>query len=207
MILLFNKIPVTVERKIELAIERALAIYGSDFYNYQGQEWFGDSLTVKSLFPNWIIEAANDAPSEVTIVQITKSYFRWLFSEKYGYGGKVDWENIHCPFTINDVFLEALANHYFPNQDFSSGSTLSELLPYIKRFAVKSDVNYFNIRGTADSIKYALITLINLPIDECEVQTSSPGFIIVRANVPEKYKPFLESEIYPAGIIVTYETP
>lgn len=207
MILLFNKIPVTLERKIKEMVENARSIYGSDFYNYEGEYWFGDKLTTKSLFPNWILKKAEEDPTNVTIVQIIKSYLRWLFSEKYGYGGKIDWENIHCPFNINDKFLEALANNYFPNEDFSSTSDLKDLLPNIKKFAIQADVNFFNIKGTRDSIKYTLTSLLGLPVNECEIQTGSPGFLIVRANVPEKYKNFLNRNVYPAGVFVIYETP
>lgn len=207
MILLFNKIPVTAERKVQEAVILAKSIYGSDFYNYQGQYWFGDNLTTQSLFPNWILEEAEDDSSNVLIVKIIESYLRWLFSEKYGYGGKVDWENIHCPFTINDKFLQALANSYFPNEDFSSTSDIADILTNFKKFAIQADANFFNIRGTTDSIKYALCTLIGISADACEVQTGSPGFIIVRAVVPEKYKPFLNRTVYPAGTIIIYETP
>jgi hypothetical protein len=207
MILLFNKITVTLERKIREAVDRIAALYGSEFYNIQGDYWFGDNLTTKSLFPNWILQEAKDDPTNVTIIQIIKSYLRWLFSEKYGYGGKVDWENIHNPQTINDKFLEALANQYFPNEDFSTTSDLNALLPNIKKFAIQSDVNFFNIKGTPDSVKYALTSLIGISVDSCEVQTGSPGFMIVRAVVPETYKQFLNRNVYPAGTYVLYETP
>jgi hypothetical protein len=207
MILLFNKIPVTQERKVNEAVALAKSLYGSEFYNYQGQYWFGDNLTAASLFPNWILEQAKSDPSNVLIVKIIESYLRWLFSEKYGYGGKVDWENIQNPFTINDKFLQGLANKYFPNEDFSSSSDLYDILPNIKKFAIQSDANFFNIKGTADSIKYALCSLIGISPSACEVQTGSPGFLIVIADVPEKYKPFLNRAIYPAGMIVTYESP
>jgi hypothetical protein len=207
MILLFNKIPVTLDRKIQETVERALAELGSDFYNYDGSYWFGDNLTVRSLFPNWIYKASIEDPDNISMVQIIKSYLRWLFSEQYGYGGKVDWENIHCPFTINDKFLEALADSYFPSQDFSITSDLRDLLPNIKKFALKAELNYFNIKGTPEAIKYLLTTLLNLPINQCTVQSGSPGFVIVKANVPEKYKTFLNECVYPAGIIVLYETP
>jgi hypothetical protein len=31
--------------------------------------------------------------------------------------------------------------------------------------------------------------------------------MIVRANVPEIYKPFLNRSVYPAGTYILYETP
>jgi hypothetical protein len=207
MILLFNKIPVTLERKIDEMVLNVKSILGSDFYNLKGTPWFGDKLTVKSLFPNWIYKKSIQDPSNVLIVQLVKSYLRWLFSENYGYGGKVDWENIQCPWTINDKFLEALACKYFPYEDFSETSDLRDLLPNVKKFAIHSDLNYYNLKGTPMAVRYLLVTLLNLPITDCEVQTGSPGFMIVRANVPEKYKPFLNRAVYPAGTYILYETP
>ena len=207
MILLFNKIPVSLEIKIEEMVNSVRSTLGSDFYNLNGTPWFGDKLTVKSLFPNWIYKESQEDPSNVLFVQIIKSYLRWLFSEEYGYGGKVDWENIQCPFTIKDKFLEALAQKYFPYEDFSESSDLYDLLPNLKKFAIESDKNYFNLKGTNIGIRYLLTTLINLPLSECDVQTGSPGFIIVRANVPEKYKSFLNRSVYPAGTYIIYETP
>lgn len=207
MILLFNKIPVSLDRKIAEAVNIAKGLYGSEFYNYQGQYWFGDNLSTYSLFPNWIVNAANDDPQNVTIIQIMKSYLRWLFSEQYGYGGKVSWETIHNPQAINDKFLQALANNYFPNEDFSSTSVLVDILPNIKKFAIQSDLNFFNIKGTKTAIKYALVTLLGISADACTIQTGSPGFIIVNANVPDKYKPFLNRNVYPAGTAIIYQSP
>jgi|LakMenEpi08Jun12_1017391.scaffolds.fasta_scaffold00699_3 hypothetical protein len=207
MLLLFNKIPVTLEVKLKKMVENAKSTLGSDFYNLAGSPWFGDKLTVKSLFPNWIYKESIKDPSNVLIVKIIQSYLRWLFSEKYGYGGKIDWENIQCPWTINDKFLEGLSDKYFPYEDFSEGSVLRDLLPNIKKFAINCDENYYNMKGSCMAVKYLLTTLINLPIDQCDVQTGSPGFMIVRANVPEKYKPFLNRSVYPAGTYILYETP
>jgi len=206
MILLFNKIPVSLERKMAEAVNVAKTTLGSDYYGVQGDEWFGDKLTIQSLFPVWIQKEA-ESDSTVTITNIVKSYFRWLFSEKYGYGGKVDWENIHCPFTINDKFLEALASNYFPNEDFSENSVLRPLLSNIKKFAIQYDSNFGLIKGTDQSIRYALTTLLDLPINECFVQTGSPGFIIIKANVTETYKTFLIRCVYPAGTTIIYQTP
>lgn len=207
MILFFNKIPVTIQNKVNKMVELAKLTLGSNFYSLTNEPWFGDKLTVKSLFPSWIYKKSIDDPSNVLIVQIIQSYLRWLFSEKYGYGGKIDWENIQCPYTINDKFLEALADKYFPREDFSSSSDLNDLLPNIKKFAINCEENYFNMKGSCFAIKYLLTTLLNLPITDCDVQTGSPGFIIVRANVQEKYKPFLNRAVYPAGTYILYETP
>lgn len=207
MILLFNHIPVSLERKINKLIILAKKSYGSDFYDIQGQYWKGDDLTVQALFPNWIIKEAESDPENVTIVQIVKSYMRWLFSTEYGYGGMIEWETIHCPQKINSKLYEGLADMYFPNDDFSSTSNLADLLPNFPTFAINSDLQYFNNKGTPGAIKYLLTTLLDLPQNQVSVQTGSPGFMIVRANVPDKYKPFLENSVYPAGIQVLYETP
>lgn len=207
MILLFNKIQASLEVKIEEMVSSVKSLLGSDFYDLKGTPWFGDKLTVKSLFPNWIYKKSIDDSSNVLIVQIVKSYLRWLFSEEYGYGGKVDWENIQCPYSIKTKLLEGLASKYFPLENFSEDSDLRDLLPNLKKFAIDCDLNYFNVKGSEQAIRYLLVTLLDLPITECKVQTGSPGFIIVRANVPEKYKPFLNSSVYPAGTYILYETP
>lgn len=207
MILLFNHIPVSLDRKINELILLAKKSYGSDFYNVQGQYWKGDDLTVQSLFPNWILKEAENDPENVTIVQIVKSYLRWLFSIEYGYGGMIEWETIHCPQKINSKLFEGLADMYFPRDDFSSTSDLFDLLPNFPNFSINCDSQYFNVKGTPGAIKYLLTTILNLPQDEVIVQTGSPGFMIVRANVPDKYKSFLNNSVYPAGIEIIYETP
>jgi hypothetical protein len=205
MILLFNKIPVTQESKINAIVAKAKAAYGSEFYNVQGKYWKGDDLTVEALFPNWIIQEANDDPSNVTIVQIVKSYLRWLFSIDYGYGAYINWETIRCPNEIDEKLLAGLADLYFPGEDFSSTSNLYALLPNLKKFAIHADLNYFNIKGSMNAIRYLLITLLGLPISSCFVYTGSPGIVIIRANVPEKYKPFLSRSVIPAGMTVIYQ--
>lgn len=207
MILLFNHIPVSLERKINELIVLAKNEYGSDFYNVNGEYWKGDDLTIQALFPNWVIEESEADPDNVTIVQIIKSYLRWLFSLEYGYGAYIEWESIHSPQKLNTKLLQGLADMYFPGADFTDSSVLSDLLPNLKRFAINVDANYFNKKGNPAGIKYLLTALLDLPQDACTVQTGSPGFIIVRANVPEKYKPFLNEHVYPAGTIILYENP
>jgi hypothetical protein len=110
MILLFNHLPVTLNQKIAKFIETVKSAYGSDFYDVQGDRWFGDNITVESLFPKWILKEAQDDPSNVLIVQIVKSYLRWLFSIPYGYGGAVPWETIIDPQTIQTKLLEGIAD-------------------------------------------------------------------------------------------------
>jgi len=207
MILLFNHIPVSLERKINEFVNIAKSTYGSDFYAIQGEYWKGDDLTIQSLFPNWIIRESENDPDNVTIVQIVKSYLRWLFSVEHGYGAYIEWETIHDPQRINNSLLECLADVYFPGADFSSTSDNRDLLDNIKKFAIQADANYFNLKGSPKAIKYLLTTLLNLPQDDVIIDTSSAGFFIVRANVPSKYKPFLEQYVYPAGTIALYQTP
>ena len=206
MILLFNKIPVSQESKVEQLVQKAKLAYGSEFYNVKGSYWKGDDLTVESLFPNWILQEANSDPSNVTIVQIIKSYLRWLFSIEYGYGAYINWETIRCPILMDEKLLAGLADLYFPGEDFSSTSDLYDILPNIRKFSIQVDKNYFNIKGTMSAINYLLVTLLNLPKNNCSVYTGSPGIIIIRANVPEKYKPFLSRSVIPAGMTVIYQS-
>jgi len=205
MILLFNNIPVTLDRKIETMLSLVKAAYGSDFYDVEGQRWLGDNLTTESLFPKWIIKEAEDAPSNVLIVDIIKSFQRWLFDVERGYGAAVPWETIRVPQSMTNKMLLGLADLYFPQFDFSD-ETYSEILPNLKKFAIFADTNYFNIKGTPKAIQYILTTLIGIPYNQCEVLNGSQGFLIVRANVPEKYKPFLNKCVYPVGVVVLYES-
>lgn len=207
MILLFNHLPISLNQKIEKFVEAVKQEYGSDFYDVQGERWFGDNITVDSVFPKWILKEAKDDPSNVLIVQIIKSYFRWLFSVERGYGAAVPWEIIRNPQLLQNKLMLGFADLYFPKADFSDGSVLNDLVPNIKIFAINADVNYFNVKGSMKAIKYVLTTLIGLSTDSCDVYTGSPGFIIVRANVPEKYKSFLNEYVYPAGMKILYETP
>jgi hypothetical protein len=206
MILLFNKIPVTLKRKIQIIVSLAQQALGSEFFNVSGSRWLGDKLTVKSLFPKWIIKKSEDDPSNVLIVEIIKSYQRWLFDVNRGYGAAVPWETIRDSQQIPDKLLLGIADLYFPSEDFSS-APLVNVLPNIRKFAINSHKNYFHKKGSLESIKYLLITLLDMPYDNCEVVTGSPGFIIVRANVPDEYKDFLNRSVYPAGMIVLYESP
>lgn len=204
MILLFNKIPVTLKRKIDIILSTAIQALGSNFYDISGARWMGDKISSESLFPKWIMKKANDDPFNVLIVQIFKSFQRWVFDVDRGYGGSVPWEKIHVPHKINDKLLLGVADLYFPRFDFSEPD-FADILVNLKKFSINVDVNYFNKKGTPEGIKYLLITLLNIPYESCEVMTGSPGFLIVRANVPEKYKNFLNKCVYPAGIKVTYQ--
>lgn len=205
--ILFHHIPVTLERKISELVNRVKAAYGSDFYNVKGNYWRGDDLTTQSLFPSWILKEADADPDNVTIVQIIKSYLRWVFSTEYGYGGCIDWETMQIPLRIKQKLLEGVTDAYFPGEDFSSGSDLNDLLPNVRKFSINVDVNYFNVKGSMSAIKYLLVTLLGLSQDTTAVYTGSPGIIIVIANVPEKYKAFLNRSVYPAGMTIIYQSP
>lgn len=206
MILLFNKLAVTLKRKIEIMVSTAIAALGSEFFNVSGARWLGDKLTVKSLFPKWIIKKYESDPTNVLIVQIIKSYQRWLFDVERGYGAAVPWETIHVPHKITDKLLLGVADLYFPEQDFSTDE-LKELLPNFRRFSIKVEENYFRKKGTPDAIQYVLINLLGIPYGSCKVFTGSPGFLIVKADVPDKYKNFLNKSVYPAGMKIIYESP
>lgn len=205
MILLFNKLPVKLKRKIEIIVSLASQALGSNFYDIAGSRWMGDKLTIESLFPKWILKKAKDDPSNVLIVQIIKSFQRWLFDVDRGYGAAVPWEKIHVPNKLNDKLLIGIADLYFPRADFSQ-TEFSDILPNLKRFSINVDVNYFSKKGTPEGIKYVLVNLLDIPYESCEVMSGSPGFVIIRANVPEKYKNFLDKCVYPAGIKIIYET-
>ena len=207
MILLFNKIPVSLERKVAEFVNIVKAAYGSDFYDVEGSRWFGDNLTTDALFPQWIIQNYKEDTNNVVIVQLFKSYLRWLFSVEYGYGAAIPWENMASVQKVPEKLMLGFADFYFPGADFSSGSNLHDLVPNLKKFILLAEQNYVKNKGTADSIKYLLTTLIGIDQDSCTIQTGSPFFIIVRANVQEKYKPFLNKYVYPAGSVVLYESP
>ena len=206
MILLFNNIPVTLDRKIAEFINTVKSAYGSDFYDVEGTRWKGDDLPVNSLFPKWILKEAEENPNSVTIVQIVKSYYRWLYSIDLGYGAMVPWEEIRDPAKVPEKLLLAYADHYFPGADFSENSVLNDLLPNIRMFALNSELNYFNLKGTPIAIKYLLTTLLGISDLACSVYSGSPGFLNIVGGVPDKYKPFLNEHVYPAGVVVTYSS-
>lgn len=206
MILLLNKLPVTLKRKIEILVSTAIAALGSEFFNVSGARWLGDKLTVKSLFPKWIIKKYDSDPDNVLIVQIVKSYQRWLFDVERGYGAAVPWETIHVPHKITDKLILGLADLYFPEQDFSTDE-LKELLPNFRKFSIKVEENYFRKKGTPEAIQYVLINLLGIPYGSCKVFTGSPGFLIIQADVSDKYKNFLNKSVYPAGMKIIYESP
>ena len=200
--------PVSLVTKVELAAENAQGIMGSDFNSNDLSPWLGDKITTNSLFPQWILKAYDDDPTNVTIVPMIKQYFRWLLSQEYGYGAQLNWENIRVPLYINDIFLEALADYHFPSADFSS-TTLNPILPNIKKFLINADANYFNIKGTAPAIKYLICTLLGFDWDDVYVYTANYVNVEIRitssvASNLEQYKPFLISHVIPAGMVVTY---
>lgn len=202
MLLLLNHLPVSLEGKIEKLIQLAKEQYGSEFYNTQGFYWKGDQLTIESLFPSWIIKQANARPTEVNITGLVKNYLRWLLSIEYGYGAQLEWNTLRSPLLMNFIFLEALADYYFSGCDFSGD--LAPILPNIRKFAIKADTNYFDKKGTPESIKWVLTSLFGMDYETTLVQTTSPGFVQITGNVPDAYKTFLEYYVIPAGTVVIY---
>lgn len=203
MILLFNHIPVSLGVKVQQLISKAKRLYGSDFYDVQGNRWKGDQLTVESLFPDWVVKAASDDPSSTVVVVLIKNYLRWLMSAKYGYGANPEWSAIRDPLKMDDVFLEALAEYYFPNADFGS-EPLSNILPNIRKFAIKADDNYFVKKGTPEGIKYALTCLFGLDPSTTKVTYTSIGIITITSSLDPSYRDFVNNYLVPGGVIVIY---
>lgn len=205
MILLFNHIPVTLQGKIDAFVKKVKAAYGSEFYNIQGKYWKGDKLTVESLFPEWILKEYNDNSSDVIIVTIIKNYLRWLMSTEYGYGAQPEWKDARNPLKMHSIFLEALAEYYFPGADFGSDE-LRPILSNIRKFGLKADSHYFDCKGTPNAIKHVLVTLFGMDYTTTIVNYSSPGIITIIGNVNDNYKSFLNEHVYPAGVIVNYQS-
>ena len=210
MILFFNAQPVTEIKKIEKLFERAKSLYGSDFYDLQTINWLGDRITTEALFPNWILQEYNNSPNTVLVIPIIKNYLRWLFSLEYGYGAQLDWEHIRAPLTIKPIFLEAYSDFYFPNSDFTA-EPLKDVLPNIRRFSLRADCNYFNIKGTPEAIKYLICNLLNFNWDDIEVYTAEAATIQINIDSSEysnfiKFIPFIEEYAIPAGVHVIYGT-
>lgn len=208
MILFFNNQPVTEQIKIAKAFARAQELYGSDYFDIENQEWFGDKLTMESLIPSWIMQEYKSYPEEVLLIPILKNYQRWLLSLEYGYGGQLDWENIRTALLTNSIFLEAWADFYFPNADFSS-SPLKEKLSNIRKFSINADSNYFNSKGTPSAIKYAICTLFDFNLEEILVTTSNSCILEIdvissKESELKQYRSFIEEYIIPAGISVVY---
>jgi hypothetical protein len=201
MILLLNHLPVSLPVKIQKLVETAQKAYGSEFYNVAGYYWKGDELTIQSLFPSWILREAN-TDSTVNITVIIKNYLRWLYSIEYGYGAQLEWKTLRSPLLMNPIFLEALADYYFPGSDFSGD--LNPILPNIRKFAVKADTHYFDVKGTPTAIKWVLTALFGLDYATTTVQTVSSTVIQISGTVPSQYRSFLEQYVIPAGMRVIY---
>jgi hypothetical protein len=208
MILFFNNQPVTESVKIQNFLQIAQELYGSDYFDLQNQYWFGDNLTVQALFPTWIMRAYEETPSNVLVIPIVKNYFRWLLSLEYGYGAQLNWENLRTPLFVNSLFLEAYADFYFPNADFSQ-EPLKSILPNLRKFLINSDSDYNNQKGTPQGIKYLICNLLGLDWKDVEVYTANS--CVIQVNVASQYqttiknyKAFLEEHVLPAGMSVIY---
>ena len=135
---------------------------------------------------------------------------RWLLSQDYGYGAQLNWENIRVPLYANSIFLEAYADFYFPNADFSQ-QPLASILSNIRQFSVGASKNYFDIKGTPAAIKYLISSLLGIAWDSIIVSQSSPGLLTISIasasnDYFSQYKTFLEEYVIPAGIAITYTT-
>jgi hypothetical protein len=208
MIIFFNEQPVSKKVKIKKALDVAQIYYGSEYFAIQNNSWFGDSLTVESLFPEWILKEYESNPENVFVIPIIKNYFRWLFSINYGYGAQLEWEYIREPLKINSIFLETFSDFYFPNADFSS-SPLKEILPNIKKFLINVDSNYNDSKGTIPGIKYIISNLLGFDLTKFDIITANSGIIHVSLDSSivsdfEQYKPFLQEHVFPIGMAINY---
>lgn len=209
MIILFNNQPVTEKVKIKKALETAQLLYSSDFFDIENSYWFGDNLTIESLFPSWILKEYNSNPNNVFVIPIIKNYFRWLFSLEYGYGAQLEWENIRDPLKINSIFLESFSDFYFSGSDFSQ-EPLKNILPNIRKFLINVDLNYNSQKGTPNAIKHLMTNLLGFEIDDVNVYTSNAGIIKVtvinsKSSELDVFKPFLEEHVFPIGVSIVYE--
>jgi hypothetical protein len=201
--------PISLTTKVSLEVELAQVGIGSQYQATTETPWFGDLLSVQALLPEWILKAYNDDPNNVAMVPLIKNYFRWLFSLEYGYGAQLDWENIRVPLYMNSIFLEALADFYFPGADFSA-TPLATILPNIRKFAIKADANYFNVKGTPAGIKYLICNLLGFEVEDVYVVTTSYVNMQIQVSSAEysnlvQYQTFLNEYVIPAGIAVEYK--
>jgi hypothetical protein len=209
MIIFFSTQPASVDGKINALISRAKTLYNSDYYDIENQKWLADKLTIESLFPSWIVKAAEES-SDVLVTKIIKNYMRWLLSLEYGYGAQLDWEKLRTIPLANEIFLEAYLDFYFPGADFSQENFVS-LIPNVKKFSINADANYFNVKGTPGAIKYLICNLLGIPWDSVLVSTSTAAVMNIKINSSYYdtlmlYKTFLETYAVPAGISVIYTT-
>ena len=210
MILLLNNLALSLDTKMNLLSETASTAAGSDYYINLDKPWLGDKITVESLFPQWILKEYSDNPNNVTIVPLIKNYLRWLLSQEYGYGAQLNWETIRVPLFTNDIFLEALADFYFPGADFST-TEFQRIIQNLRTFLIKVDTNYFNCKGTPAAIKYAICSLLGIPWNSMFIDTGAYTTIEIKISTAEQsnltsYKSFIEKYIVPAGMSVNYST-
>lgn len=209
MILILGNQVLNVDGKAKFTTQLVQQELGSDFYDTDATPWLGDLLGTEALLPQWLLQAYQNDPSNVTLIPFIKYYFRWLFSQEYGYGAQLNWENIRVPLYMNSIFLEALGNFYFPGMDFST-TPYKEILPNIRKFSTKVDANYFNIKGTENAIKYAITALLGFSWDDVFVLNTSPSNVQIQIRATKlqnlkEYDTFLAQYVIPAGVIVEYK--
>jgi hypothetical protein len=209
MILLLDNQILNLNGKVSFTAQNISSELGSEFNSIASTPWVGDLLTTESLFPQWILKQYKQNPENVTIVPFIKYYFRWLFSQDYGYGAQLDWENIRVPAYMNSIFLEALAEFYFPGMDFSA-TPYSEILPNIRKFATKIDENYFNLKGTPSAIKYLICSLLGFNWSDVYVVTAGYASFEIQISSAQlsnlqQYDAFLKEYVIPAGMVIQYK--
>jgi hypothetical protein len=209
MILLLNNQILNVEGKSSFSSELISNQLGSNFNDTDSTPWVGDLLGTEALLPQWLLKAYQDNPRDVTIVPFIKYYFRWLLSQEFGYGAQLNWENIRAPLYMNSIFLEALAEFYFPGFDFSV-PLYKNILPNIRKFSTKVDENYFNIKGTPQAIKYLITTLLGFDWNDIFIVSTSPAVFEIQVASDQilelqKYENFLKEYAIPAGVVLTYK--
>lgn len=210
MIVLYNNQNISLDTKIALAIQNAIAVAGSNYEDTTDTKWLGDDLTVEALFPQWILKAYKDDTQNIAVIPIIKNYLRWLLSIEYGYGAQLNWEHIRVPIYMNSLFLEALADFYFPGADFSQ-EPLKTILPNIRKFATKVDANYFNVKGTPQAIKYLICSLLGISFNSVYVVTTTYVNLEIQVasaklSTLTQYDAFLKEYVIPAGMVINYKT-
>ena len=208
MLTIYSNQPTSLYTKSQLSGSLVDVELGSDAKDIDTTKWFGDLLTVDSLFPQWILKEYSNNPTNVTFIPLIKNYFRWLFSLQYGYGAQLNWEKIRVPLYMDSIFLEALADFYFPGADFSQ-TALNNILPNIRTFSVKVDANYFNIKGTPQAVKYLICSLVGFNIDDVYVVSTTYSSMEIQIRSSEytrlqTYDLFLREYGIPAGVVLSY---
>jgi hypothetical protein len=114
MIVLYSNQKIELQTKAQLAAESCFTVLGSDFRDTILKSWFGDLLTVQSLFPEWILNSyENDTTNSVTVIPIIKNSINNIYLTGIGKCGHIckksvsTWQSlgISCNYLyIPDLF-------------------------------------------------------------------------------------------------------